>query len=175
MSEKVLTQNEARRLTIKIKSALATLDEDLKYFHSVQGWLPLGYDSFTVWWDNELGEIPISTGLRNWAIHAMIQENTEPSGRMRRGMTSVIAHATGMTTTSVSKMKTRARPKTRYHGRPDAELVPFGIMIPARWHRHMISLSNSKDKSMADITRPILKDGVMRHYGVDLDAPIERK
>lgn len=174
MSEKIITEAEARRLAKEIRTNLLDLEKNLKFFHAVQGWIPMGYDSFTTWWDNEMRDIPIAAGIRNWAIYAMIDENLE-GNRIRRGMTSVIAHATSIAPTTVSSMRTRARPRFRYQGRPDSEMVPFGIGIPNLWHRHLISLSNSKDQSMADLVRPIIKDGMLQRYGIDLDAPIDNK
>lgn len=167
---KTLTQNEARELADLIKSNLRDLEKNLRYFHAVQGWLPLGYDSFTVWWDNEMRDLPISKGLRNWAIIMMIDENTE-GGRIRTGMSPVIAHAGGIAISTVSGMKSRARPKVRMTSRQDEDLTAVSIVVPERWRRHILRLSIQKDRTMADLMRPILKDGMMRMYGIDLDTP----
>ena len=42
MSQKQLTMAQARELANAIKANLTELEENLKYFHAVQGWLPLG-------------------------------------------------------------------------------------------------------------------------------------
>lgn len=171
---KTLTQSEARTLADAIKSNLLDLEKNLKYFHAVQGWIPLGYDSFTVWWDNELGDLPISNGLRNWAIYAMIDENIE-GGRLRQGMTAVIAHATGLAPSTIGGIKSRSRPKVRWTSRKDSDPAAINFVVPTLWHRHLISLSVQKDRSMAEILRPVVKDGIMRHYGIDLDKPISNE
>lgn len=173
MSEKMLTEQEARKLANKIKGNLSELEDNLKYFHAVQGWLPLGYDSFTVWWDNEMGDLPIATGIRNWAIYAMIQENME-GNRVRRGMVGVMSHATGLAPSTITSMKykSRARPKVRQFGKRDEDPSVVAVVCPTRWHRHLISLSIRNDKPMAEFLRPIIKEGMMRTYGIDLDAPL---
>lgn len=174
MSEQTLTELEARQLADQIKGNLRDLEKNLKYFHAVQGWLPLGYDSFTTWWDNEMRELPLAKEIRNWAAYAMIDENME-GNRIRRGMTHVMAHATGLAPSTISGMRGRARPKVRTLSRKDEDLTPFSIVIPERWRRHLLELSSKKDMSMADIVRPLIKEGLMRQYGVDLDKPLYEK
>lgn len=170
MSKKILTESEARELATAIKSSLVDLEQNLRYFHSVQGWLPLGYDSFTTWWDNEMGELPIANSIRNWAIYAMIDENTT-GNRVRSGMTGVMAHATGLAPSTISGMKSRRRPKVREISKKDDELVPVSIVIPARWHRHMLTLSIRKDRPMSEFVRLFIKEGMLRNHGIDLDKP----
>lgn len=174
MAEKILSEKEARDLANKIRGNLIDLDENLKYFHAVQGWLPLGYDSFTVWWDNEMRDLPIAVGIRNWAAYQMIRENTV-GGRMSTGMTAVVAHATGFAPSTITGMKTRARPRVRELGKRDDELGSITILVPERWRRHLIALSNQKDRSMADLLRPVVKEGIMNQYGVDMDQPLYGK
>jgi len=168
---KTLTEAEARQLANAIKTNLIDLEKNLRLFHAVQGWFPLGYDSFTTWWDNEMREIPIATGIRNWAIFAMIEENTDAFNRIRSGMVPVIAHATGLAPTTISGIKSRARPKVRKFSRVDEDPTVVSVVIPTRWHRHLVALSIRRDKPMSDFLRPIIKEGMMQTYGIDLDKP----
>lgn len=170
-SNQTLTEQEARKLANEIRGNLLDLEKNLKHFHAVQGWLPLGYDSLTTWWDNEMRDLPIANVIRNWAAVEMIRENME-GNRIRSGMTQVMAHATGLAPSTISGMKSRARPKVRTLSRKDDDLATFSMVIPERWRRHLLVLSARKDKSMADILRPIIKEGLMKHYGVDLDRPL---
>lgn len=172
MSEQLLTFEKARELAELIKQNLRDLDKNLKYFHAVQGWLPLGYDSFTIWWDNEMRGLPIAAGIRNWAVYAMIDENVE-GGRLIPGMTAVMAHATGLAPNTITSMKFkhRARMRVRSTGRKDGDLTTFSMVIPERWRRHLVALSIRKDVSMADIVRPILKEGIQAKYDINLDNP----
>jgi len=101
----------------------------------------------------------------------MIEENTDAFNRIRSGMVPVIAHATGLAPTTISGIKSRARPKVRKFSRVDEDPTVVSVVIPTRWHRHLVALSIRRDKPMSDFLRPIIKEGMMQTYGIDLDKP----
>lgn len=72
----VLNEKEARALTGRIQRTWRNLEELLNQaiIHNV--WTPLGYDSFTAWYDAEMSGIPLARGGRNLIVITMFAEQT---------------------------------------------------------------------------------------------------
>jgi len=170
-----ITQAEARKLTASIKTGLANIEQQLRHFHAVQGWFPLGYESFVEWWDAELGTIPISMGLRNWVIFVMVDsEPKTPGGYNARGLVGAVAQVMGTSSATVREVvRERNRHRSTLAGKLDHEHVSLGFLVPKLWRRHLVKLAADKNVNMADILRTVVRDGIRERYGVDLEKPIK--
>ncbi len=71
-----MNERAARSLTKRIQKGYRDLEELLieAIVHNV--WVPLGYDSFTAWYDAELGAIPLARGARNLVVITMFAEKS---------------------------------------------------------------------------------------------------
>jgi len=151
-----------------IKSSLSELDGLIRDFYVYGAWIPLGYESFREFWDNELGAVPIATGLRNWVIHRMFDDAPRTStGRLVPGARQDIADTLGVTDTVVNNVLTRGRPRIHIP-QSDDELVPLTVGIPWRWRRAIASYAREKNINVSDVIRPVISAG-MKRRGVDVD------
>lgn len=172
-----LTATRARTLTAEIKSTFANLEEKLALFHSERGWEVMGYDSFLQWWDSELGDIPVSSTVRQWAVNKMADEAQYyvHSGRIEQGTIPAIAQAVGYAPSTVSGIlyKSRERAKGRITGLSDAEMVQLSVLVPGVWRKNIVHAALQRDCSMADMVRPLIVDGMRERYGVDVAKPVK--
>lgn len=173
---KRITKREARELASQIKQDLSNLEGNLRMFHALHAWLPLGYASFLAFWDAELSGVPISMGLRNWVIAALVDEqsvlNEEHRPVLPRGSRQAIAEALGVSVSTVSSVRAylmRDRYKVRRTGYNDDDKIGIGLRAPYRWHRHIHTLAVSKHVTMTDLFRKWITDGA-RRAGIDLEA-----
>jgi hypothetical protein len=168
----VLTEKEARKLSGAIQRSLGDLENNLKAFHAGMGYLALGYESFTEWWDAELGPVPISVGLRNWAIFKMVEEQPlQRNGKKKWGSVVAVADAVGLEPGTIhTMMQKRHQRKTGFL--PD-EPVNIGFVVPNKWRDRIIKDAQARNMNMSDLVRNCLKRGFKQFYGVDLDAPEE--
>lgn len=166
-------------MTQKLRVALRDLESQLKEFHRLQAWEPLGYDSFLAWWDAEFFDVPVSMGIRNWAITKMHSEapRSKLTGRVASGYNQAIAQAVGTTGKGVTNViqRTQARHRRLKYGLNDEDAATLAVVVPYRWHRRIMALAIEKDCNMADLVRPVIAAGFKTRYGVDLDAPEEPK
>lgn len=69
-----MNKREAVSLTNTIRSNLKDLDECLTDFIEQNGWTPMGYRSFTEWWDGEIGQLRLAGYMKTYVISLMILE-----------------------------------------------------------------------------------------------------
>jgi hypothetical protein len=176
---KVFSERQARASAKIIKSGLANLEAELKRFHAYMGWLPLGYHSFTEWWDNELGNVPLATGLRNWAIFAMTEEapRSTYTGNLAHGTVPAVAQAMGVSPHMVRNVihQNRQRQRSRLTGKSDDDTVQIGLGVPNLWRKRIVQTASERKVSMADLLRPVIADGMKSRYGVDVDQATSPK
>lgn len=169
-----ISQRAARKRTTEIKSSLRDIEQKLREFHALSAWLPLGYSTFTEWWDSELGPIPVATGLRNWIIFAMVDETPRTTaGKLTNGYADKISDSLGTTSHAVKSVVSRARYRTKITGKGDHEFITLSVLIPNLWRRHIIRTAELKRVNMADLMRPIILDGMKRKHGVDLNESVK--
>lgn len=69
-----MNKREALNLTSKIKQSLEDLDVTLTAFIEQNAWLPMGYGTFTEWWDSEIGQLRLGNHMKSYVISLMILE-----------------------------------------------------------------------------------------------------
>lgn len=166
-----MSATAARKLTQEIKRNFTDLERNLQKFHAAEGWIALGYDSFTLWWDAELRGIQMATSLRNWVITQMLAEYESVDGRISRGGVPAVAHAVDVSNATVKAVRTKYR--TRMSEKSDDDTIAMAVPMPNRWRRHIMNTATNKNMNMSDILRPIIFEGMKRKHHVNLDEPIE--
>lgn len=156
-----ISKSRARTLTQEIKANLQTLQDNLIVFHAAKGWEALGYLNFSEWWDSEIGSsLPLAKGLRNWVILRMFDES-QVDGKLVPGTITWVAEAMGVSEGVIRSVRRRAR---------HVNVTPtVGFVVPKSWHTNIHRVSVLNDISVADMLRPLVRAGVKRKYGVDLN------
>lgn len=95
-----LSQKAARRLTLQIKKGFVDIEKllDEAIIHNV--WQPLGYLSFTEWYDTEMRDINLARGARNLVVITMFAEKS--TTRITDGD---IAEMVGVSTSAIKEIK----------------------------------------------------------------------
>src|SRR5258705_8968379 len=71
----MITKRAARKLTEQFRSGLINAERAMQEIIADKAWEPLGYGSFTAWWDGEnFGDITLATELRPHVIYTMLDE-----------------------------------------------------------------------------------------------------
>lgn len=92
-----MNEKEARSLTRRIRGHWRDLEKLLNEAITGNAWAPLGYQSFTEWYDSELLDLPLAKGARNMVVIIMLSEEYASQRE--------IAHMIGVHESIISRIK----------------------------------------------------------------------
>lgn len=67
-----MSKRKAQALTEKIRHGLLLTEKSLKEFVAGEGWLVMGYESFSAWWTAEIPDITLPPAARVQVVYAML-------------------------------------------------------------------------------------------------------
>lgn len=70
----MMNEKDARSLTRRIRNHWRELEKLLNEAITGSAWSPLGYHSFTEWYDSEFLDLPLAKGSRNMVVIIMLSE-----------------------------------------------------------------------------------------------------
>lgn len=95
-----MNRKEALSLTRTIRTSLEDIDTALTAFIEQNGWTPMGYRSFTEWWDGEIGQQRLAGYMKNYVISVMILERDADEGATMKA----IAERLGVSVSTVYRI-----------------------------------------------------------------------
>lgn len=92
-----MNEIDARKLSRRIKKSWQDLEKLLNEAITGNIWTPLGYESFTEWYDSELQGVPLALGARNMVVVIMLSEEYATQRE--------IAHMVGVHESVISRIR----------------------------------------------------------------------
>jgi hypothetical protein len=127
-----LTAKQARALTKQIHDGLVSAEVAMDKIIAGEGWLVMGFDTFTAWFDDNFSDITLAVELRTKVIYRMLDEGKteEEIGASIKGVSPNTAEKVAQQKRNgVPSNKATVRNKRKSRGPATHRIIQFKVPV----------------------------------------------